>query len=148
VIPTVKTALTTFQTESLIIVAVFALGCLTGLVTFSRFLSWTFKNYRNPTLAILTGFMVGSLNKLWPWRNTLAWIEKKSGAIVQVNPNDDELFKILQEESVLPASYNGDPQILTVVICMIVGFASVFLLEKLGNQSKTDGVEKITLGKE
>lgn len=147
VIPTVKTALTTFQTESLIIVAVFALGCITGLVTFSRFLSWTFKNYRNPTLAVLTGFMVGSLNKLWPWRNTLAWIEKETGAIVQVNPNDDELYKILQEASVLPSSYDGDPQVLTVIVCMVIGFTSVFLLEKMGGE-KVDGVEKITLGKE
>ncbi|MFT5748706.1 MAG: putative membrane protein [Saprospiraceae bacterium] len=147
VIPTVKTALSTFETESLIIVAVFALGCITGLVTFSRFLSWTFKNYHNPTLAILTGFMVGSLNKLWPWRNTLSWIEKKTGAIVQVNPNDNELYKILQETSVLPSSYDGEPQILTVVICMIFGFASVFLLEKLGGE-KVDGVAQIPLGKE
>ena len=72
IVPTVKEALSTFELESLTIVFVFGLGCLTGLMTFSRILSWTFKNYRKPTLALLTGFMLGSLNKLWPWRNVIS----------------------------------------------------------------------------
>jgi len=136
VIPTVKNALSTFNPDSLLIVGVFGLGCLTGLATFSRFLSWTFKNYRNPTFAILTGFMIGSLNKLWPWRNTLEWVNKKTGEILTTNPNDTELFKVLREESVAPSNYQGEPAVLIVVVCMIVGFAMVFLLEKLGKSEK------------
>jgi len=48
----------------------FGLGALTGLAVFSRVLSWTFKNYHNQTLALLTGFMLGSLNKIWPFERT------------------------------------------------------------------------------
>jgi len=124
VLPTVKTALKTFDTESLLIVGTFAAGCLVGLMTFSRVLSWTFKNYKNPTLALLTGFMLGSLNKLWPWRNVLS---------TRINSKGKEVPFI--EESVLPGNYDGEPFLVAVVICMIIGFLSVFLIEKLGSKT-------------
>lgn len=123
IIPTVKEALSTFETQSLIVVLVFGLGCLTGLMTFSRVLSWTFKNYRMKTLALLTGFMLGSLNKLWPWRNVISTRQNSKGEIVP-----------FIEKSVLPANYDGDPQILGVVVLMIIGFLSVFAIERLGNK--------------
>jgi putative membrane protein len=109
IIPTVKSALSTFDTQSLIIVGVFGMGCLVGLATFSRVLSWTFKNYRNPTLALLTGFMIGSLNKLWPWRNVLEY----------------------REQSVMPSSFEGEAMVIGAIISMIFGFIIVFGLEKL-----------------
>ena len=121
IIPTVKEALSTFETQSLIVVFVFGLGCLTGLMTFSRVLSWTFKNYRMKTLALLTGFMLGSLNKLWPWRNVISTRENSKGEIVP-----------FIEKSVFPANYDGDPQVVGVVVIMIIGFLSVFLIERLG----------------
>ena len=124
VLPTVKTALKTFDTESLLIVGTFAAGCLVGLMTFSRVLSWTFKNYKNPTLALLTGFMLGSLNKLWPWRNVLS---------TRINSKGKEVPFI--EESVLPTNYDGEPFLVAVIICMIIGFLSVFLIEKLGSKT-------------
>ncbi|MEM6319571.1 MAG: DUF368 domain-containing protein [Bacteroidota bacterium] len=124
VIPTVKTALKTFDTESLIIVGTFAAGCLVGLLTFSRVLSWTFKNYRNPTLALLTGFMIGSLNKLWPWRNVLS---------TRINSKGMEVPFL--EESVLPSNYASEPFLVAVVISMFVGFISVFLIEKIGSKT-------------
>ena len=127
VVPTVKTALTTFGPESLLIVGTFAAGCLVCLMTFSRVLSWTFKNYKNPTLALLTGFMLGSLNKLWPWRNVLS---------TRINSKGKEVPFI--EESVLPSNYDGEPFVVAVVICMITGFLSVFLIERLGAKTTED----------
>ncbi len=127
VLPTVRTALTTFDKESLLIVGTFAAGCLVGLMTFSRVLSWTFKNYKNPTLALLTGFMLGSLNKLWPWRNVLS---------TRINSKGKEIPFI--EESVLPSNYDNEPFVLAVVICMILGFLSVFLIERLGTKTTED----------
>lgn len=123
IIPTVTNALRTFDSESLLIMGVFAAGCLLGLMTFSRVLSWTFKNYKSPTLALLTGFMIGSLNKLWPWRNVIS---------TRVNSKGDTVPFI--EESVLPAAYNGDPQLIAVLIAMLVGFLSVFILERFGKK--------------
>ncbi len=124
IIPTVKTALTTFDRESLITVSTFAIGCLVGLMTFSRILSWTFKNYKNITLALLTGFMLGSLNKLWPWRNVIS---------TRINTKGVEVPFL--EESVLPSQYTSEPYLMAVVICMIIGFLSVFMIEKLGTSN-------------
>ena len=121
VIPTVKEALKTFAFDKLLIVGVFGLGCLVGLATFSRVLSWTFKHYKNPTLAVLTGFMLGSLNKIWPWRNVLETRVNSKGEVVP-----------FLEKSVLPTNFDGDPLIFGVIILTLVGFASVFLIERLG----------------
>ncbi len=125
IIPTVKNALTTLDSQSLIIMGVFAAGCLLGLTTFSRVLSWTFKNYKSPTLAILTGFMLGSLNKLWPWRNVISTRINSKGETVP-----------FLEESVLPAAYDGNPYIVGVLITMLLGFLSVFIIERLGSKSE------------
>lgn len=127
VIPTVKTALKTFDPESLMIVGTFAVGCLVGLMTFSRVLSWTFKNYKNPTLALLTGFMLGSLNKLWPWRNVIS---------TRINSKGKEVPFI--EQSVLPSNYDSEPFLVAVIICMILGFLSVFIIEKLGAKNSNN----------
>ena len=133
---TLKPALKTLDPDKLVIMFVFALGCLTGLMTVSRLLSWTFKHFRSVTLAILTGFMLGSLNKIWPWRNATKWMTEEGGII-------DSLAggiipkKILMEQNVLPSGYTaGEPLVLAVVICAILGFAAVFLLERFGSESK------------
>ncbi len=124
VLPTVKTALTTFDPAALKILVVFALGCMVGLMTFSRILSWTFKHFKSITLAALTGFMIGSLNKIWPWRNVLSTRENSKGEIVP-----------FLEKSVLPGNFEGDPYLLAAVVFMILGFCSVFVIEKLGNKT-------------
>ena len=109
---------------SLLIMVCFAAGCLVGLAAFARLLTWTFKTYPNRTFAILTGFMLGSLNKLWPWRNALTTRVDSGGEVVPV-----------LEENVLPASYTGidqlpdEPYILATIIALLVGLAVVFLLE-------------------
>ncbi|MDP6966508.1 MAG: DUF368 domain-containing protein, partial [Candidatus Marinimicrobia bacterium] len=99
----------------------FGLGCLVGLASFSRVLSWTFSRYRNSTLAILAGFMLGSLNKIWPWRNVLETRVNFSGEKVP-----------LLEVSVLAKYYEGDAQILLVLVCMVIGFVMVYGLDRLG----------------
>mgnify|MGYP002625927882 FL=1 len=121
IIPTVKDAIKTFNPESLLVVGVFGLGCLLGLATFSRVLSWTFKHYKNPTLALLTGFIIGSLNKIWPWRNVLSYRENSKGEQVP-----------FIEKSVLPAQYDGEAMIIWVILLMFIGFIAVFAIERLG----------------
>jgi putative membrane protein len=136
ILPNVKEALTTFSSESLIITGVFALGCLVGITSISRVISWMFDHYKNTTLAVLTGFMVGSLNKVWPWRNSTQWIDKESGEILSNIENyaTPDNLKILKEVSVSPDSFLGDPHMIPVMILMVVGFLAVFGLEKIGKQ--------------
>ena len=66
------------------VMAIFAAGCLVGLLSFAKFLSWLLKRWRDLTLAFLTGLMLGSLNKVWPWKETLTWRTSSSGENVPV----------------------------------------------------------------
>lgn len=127
VIPTIKHFLENFDTPSLVIIVVFGLGCLVGLATFARVLSWTFKNYKNLTLAILTGFMIGSLNKVWPWRKVLSYRENSKGEQVP-----------FIEESILPSQFEGDSMLVGAIIMMIVGFVVVFALERLDQREEPE----------
>ena len=93
-------------------------GAVVGLLTFSRLLKWLFDKYHTLTLAVLTGLILGSLNKIWPWKNVL-----ESEMI-------DGKLKILQEESISPFAYQGNPEILWAVFLAVIGFLVIVLLEK------------------
>ncbi len=130
-------ALSTFASSSIFVIFFFALGCLIGLVLFSRILSYTFKHYKNQTLAILTGFMLGSLNKIWPWRNPASWIIKDTNEMITdvTVMNKDLLLsdqiQLIKEVKVLPGDYLFfDPQIMLCGISFLLGLGIVFILVK------------------
>lgn len=104
-------------------VGMFTLGAFMGLLSFSHVLKWLFKHYHNITLALLTGIIFGSLNKIWPWKEVLTWSENSSG-----NPVP------LMEKSISPSAYNGDPQLVFAISLMVIGFLTIFILEKLGSK--------------
>jgi putative membrane protein len=66
-----KTQVLAFHSFDLVYVATFVVGCLTGLIIFSNFLSWLLKKYHDFTVALLMGFIIGSLRVIWPWKNTV-----------------------------------------------------------------------------
>ncbi len=129
ILPAVKSAITTQDAQSLGIVVVFAAGCLLGLAAFSRVLTWTFKHYHNPTMAVLTGFMVGSLNKIWPWKAVVSWRTNSAGESVP-----------LLERSIWPWAHT-QPMTLACILLAIAGFLVVFLLEKAGVSRKAPTAE-------
>ncbi len=107
--------------RNLVYIGIFMLGCVVGLMFFSRVLSWTFKHYKNVTLALLTGFMIGALNKVWPWQNVIK---------TRINSDGEEEPFLLQ--SVMPNAYTeGETMLIPAIVLMILGFGIVFLLEKL-----------------
>lgn len=59
------------KTFDIKVILVFGAGACIGITSFSRVLSYALKHFRNITLAVLTGFMLGSLNKVWPWKKLL-----------------------------------------------------------------------------
>ena len=93
-------------------------GAIIGLLSFSRLLKWLFDKYHNVTLAVLTGFVAGSLNKIWPWKKVLE-SEMINGKL-----------KILREESISPFSYDGNSQLTYAIVLAIIGFLVIVLLEK------------------
>jgi len=104
--------------------ALFVGGAIVGLLSFSHILKWLFKTYHNLTLALLTGFILGSLNKVWPWKKVLNWRENSEG--IQVP---------FLEQSVSPFTFEGDNKIVLAICFMIIGFLTIFLLEKFGSKS-------------
>lgn len=138
ILPHVKNAISTLNTESLLITGVFAMGCLVGITSISRVISWMFQHYKNTTLAVLTGFMVGSLNKVYPWRNAMQWVDKKSGEVLSNIENYafPENLKVLKEVSVAPSNFQGEPHLIPVLIFVVVGFLTVFAIERLGSKAQ------------
>ena len=53
------------------LISILAAGAVVGLLSFSKVLKWLFAHYKNATLAVLTGFILGSLNKIWPWKEII-----------------------------------------------------------------------------
>tara|TARA_B110001450_G_scaffold192057_1_gene180335 strand:+ start:602 stop:1537 length:936 start_codon:yes stop_codon:yes gene_type:complete len=122
---TLSTAFSNFDIKNIII---FIAGAIVGLLSFSKLLKWLFNNYKNSTLAILTGFIVGSLNKIWPWKQTLSFRIDSKGIEVPI-----------LQQSILPQEfaklYKLDPQVGFAILLMTIGFFSIIILEKIGSRS-------------
>ncbi len=133
----IKTFLSALDFSLLIPIVVFAFGCLLGLVVFSRVVSYTFKKFPNKTLLLLTGFIIGALYKIWPWRNPISWIDDEGNRIMYsaVTVVNDE-WHILEEVHVWPNNYFAEPMVIGAVISSIVGFLLVFVLTKIPNQNE------------
>lgn len=98
------------------------LGAIFGLLTFSRILKWLFKHYQSVTLATLTGFIAGSLIKIWPWKLTTKTLLVK-----------DKVIDVSQTP-VLPTNYEGDALLLPSIGLMLIGIGTIFLLEFYGSK--------------
>ena len=124
---------------SVSIILVFMIGCIVGLLSFARVMSYAFKHYKNTTLALLTGFMLGSLRKIWPWRNVESYLNKDNNEIIQFTGTIDQLpedIQILKETQVLPSDFLGDPQTILVIISMLVGFSLIFIFQRFSKEEK------------
>jgi len=110
-----------------IVLALFMGGCVVGLLSVARLITWAFHHYHDLVLAVLTGFMIGALNKVWPWKEVLSWRTNSSGAQVP-----------LHEVSIMPARFSEltghDPQVMVAIVMALFGFALVLLIEWLGSR--------------
>jgi len=109
--------------------AIFATGCLCGLLGFTRFLSWLLHHHHGPALAVLTGFMIGSLNKVWPWKQTLMYTTNSHGdqiPLLQTNLTPHQFL----------ASTGQEPHLVACLALMVVGVLSVVVLEWVATKRK------------
>ena len=111
--------------EAFFKIVVFALGALLGIKLFSKVLKWLFEHYKNITLALLIGFMIGALNKIWPWKLVLQ---------TRINSKGEEVPFL--EESVWPTAFDGEPKIFLAILFSIIGFMLIFILEFVANKFK------------
>jgi len=109
--------------QDLVVVAVFCCGCLVGVLAFSRVLNWLLSKYNAATMAILTGLMIGSLRRIWPYQNYTVSNFKVGGKIKT---------KITGFENIIPSNWSKG-YILALVL-VFVGFALVFALDYVANK--------------
>ena len=117
-----KVILEAVHERDLKIVVTVGLGAIFGLLSFARVLKWMFKNYKDLTLAILTGFIIGSLNKIWPWKK-----------IIETKVFGDKLITV-KDQSISPFAYEGDHQLIYAIILALIGFSLILILEKLASK--------------
>ena len=103
------------KTLNIPVMLVFICGAALGITSFSRVLSYALRRFHDTTIAVLAGFMLGSLNKVWPWKETIETYTDSHGVI-----------KPLVEANILP-----DQLLWEAVGLMIFGFAILYFLEKL-----------------
>lgn len=101
-------------------------GAVIGLILFSNLLSWLLKNFHNATIALLVGFMIGSLNKIWPWKETKSFIEV-----------DGEL-KPLIEENLLPVLGDPGDMVWMALLMAALGIGLIVLLELVLSRQKSE----------
>ena len=73
------TVLQAVKTLDMVVLTIFASGCVVGLLSFSHVLSWLLRKHRDLALSLLTGLMMGALGKVWPWKQTLETRVNSSG---------------------------------------------------------------------
>jgi putative membrane protein len=102
-----------------------AAGAGVGLVTFVRLLNWLFARYHDITIALLTGLMLGSLRKIWPWKKTLQSVKDTHGNVIAA-----------AQANILPSHW--DSEIMAALCLIVVGFLVVFTLNFLAGKKNRD----------
>lgn len=115
---------------NLAVIIVFALGCVVGIITFSWVLTWILDNYHDLTIALLAGFMLGSLNKVWPWKEVIAF---------RIDSDGNQVPAL--DRSIFPGEYmaktGSDPMVFQAILFAALGIIIVLVIEKTAERLKT-----------
>jgi putative membrane protein len=106
---------------------VFASGCAVGILSFSRVVSWLLRKYHSATIGLLSGFMLGSVNELWPWKIVTAWRTSSTGE-----------QKPFLDENILPTAYleqvGKEPLVMDAILAFLFGIVLVLAIEWLASK--------------
>lgn len=109
--------------KDFLIIIVFGSGCLVGILAFSRVVSYLLKHYHAVTIGVLSGFMVGSLNKIWPWKEILSYQVSSTGEQIPMVTNN-----------ILPQNYleasGQEPLVLYAILAFLFGILLVLGIER------------------
>lgn len=120
--------------RELVTIAWVGAGAAVGIVTFAQILGWLFRRYHDATIALLTGLMLGSLRKIWPWKETVETITDRHGAEVPV-----------VERLVVPSfTVDGalNQEMLVALGLALAGMMAVIALDKVSSGGVDDGIEE------
>lgn len=107
--------------KDLKLIAIFGIGCVVGLLTFSRVLKWLLNNTRPQTLAVLSGFLLGSLNKIWPWKNNIG------DTPIYIHSDGREEWLM---QPVSPANFEGDTQMGFAIALFALGMLVILIMSR------------------
>jgi putative membrane protein len=120
-------ALASFHVDFLM---VFAMGGIVGLMLLSRILSWLMSHYKAAVIATMSGFLLGSLSIIWPWKNIAATVLSSENQLA------------VGAQNILPQNYlatvGQEPYLLSSSLAFVVGLLVVFLIERLAYRSGLD----------
>jgi putative membrane protein len=105
----------------LVVIVVFLAGCGIGLISFAKFLGYLFQRFHDATIALMTGFMIGSLPVVWPWKKVIEYRIDSHGESVP-----------FRYESISPSSFEGESQLGMAILMALVGFVLIVVVERLG----------------
>ena len=102
------------------------IGAIGGLIAFSHILSWIYKKYKDQTISVLTGFILGSLGVLWPWKNEIYSIDMAGNYILK---NGEKITQGYTKY--IPESFNTE--VIIAISLMIFGIITISLIEKIAS---------------
>lgn len=138
--------LSEFDVTAILKIGVFGVGAVLGLALFSRLLSWLFDRFKYVTYAVLTGFIIGSLNKVWPWKRPVLG-QDESGKVIELTglDFDPEHIKIIREENLSPFHASIEqPHLVLGIGMFLLGILVIYALAKADNQMKVEHSEIFT----
>lgn len=109
------------------IISLFAIGCVIGLLSFARVLKFLFTRFKDITITLLTGFMIGSLYKVWPWKLKVG----DEPLVIHSDGREDWMMK-----NVMPEQFGDDAQMWLAIACAVGGFLIIFILERFAPKEK------------
>ncbi|MDF2156320.1 DUF368 domain-containing protein [Algoriphagus sp. CAU 1675] len=124
-----ETILHAVSERDILTLGLFALGCIVGILSFSRVISWLLRKFHSTTIGLLSGFMLGSVNKLWPWKIVTEYRISSSGE-----------QKPFLTENLLPSEYlaqvGQEPFVGLAIAGFVGGILLVLGIDLLANQLK------------
>ncbi|MBR5167852.1 MAG: DUF368 domain-containing protein [Salinivirgaceae bacterium] len=106
------------------------IGVVVGLLAFSHFLSWLLSRYARQTMAVLTGFIFGSLGTIWPWKNPVYLVQDG----VEVLKNGKPIIQSYQ--MYFPQEFSVE--VVVAILLMIAGMAALWALERSSEKAKEE----------
>lgn len=106
------------------------IGAVIGLILFSNLLSWVFKKFRNHTISILTGFILGSLGIIWPWKIEIATLDSMGQILMKKGAPVIEGYQWF-----IPKSFSTE--VILAIVFALIGVTIIWLTESLANQKKS-----------
>jgi len=106
------------------------IGMVIGLIAFSHILSWVYKKFRDHTISVLTGFILGSLSIIWPWKNAIYRTDSLGEFVMKKGEKIVQGYKLYFPDSI-------SSEVILAVVFVIAGIATIVLIEKLASKKQT-----------